>query len=415
MVAARIETMSSPATIPTPDLATFARHLEQSRLVRPEDVARLMAGHSSATAVAEHLVSNGTLTRYQADKLLAGRWQGLVLGSYRVLQPVGRGGMGIVYLAAKDGAAEPVALKILPPKRAEEQPRSLARFKREMRIGRIVPPHPNVVATVDSGVIDGVHFLAMEYVPGPTLKQRVSRLGSMPVESAAHVFARAAAGLAAVHSVGVVHRDVSPGNLILTPTGDVKLLDFGVAMVAGEPLPADPTVAGGAGYTMGTMDYIAPEQVRDATAATFASDLYALGCSLYYALTGTPPYPGGDSRQKLRWHKRAEAPPASALNPLVPAELSQLVERLMAKTPADRSASANAVAQELLAFAPAEASPAPVGTGIEAWDQDLGPSDEEERPVNSPGPNWAVWSLIGILTIVLGGLIVLLVELAKRR
>ncbi|HEY2785044.1 MAG TPA: serine/threonine-protein kinase [Fimbriiglobus sp.] len=408
---------SLPADADT-DLANFARSLEQSRLVRTDDVARLFTGQVSAADAANHLVTTGTLTRYQADKLLTGRWQGLVLGPYRILHPAGRGGMGLVYRAAKEGAAEPVALKILPPKRAEERPQTLSRFKREMRIGRIVPPHPNVVATVDSGVIDGVYFLAMEYVPGPTLKQRVAKLGAMPVETVAHLFTRAATGLAAVHSAGVVHRDVSPGNLILTPAGDVKLLDFGVAIVAGEPLPADPTVAGGKGYTMGTMDYIAPEQVRDAAAATFASDLYALGCSLYFALTGTPPYPGGDSRQKIRWHKRAEAPPVNAINPLVPAELSYLVERLMAKSPADRPDSAIAVAHELLSFAPAEEWPDPIGHAIEAWDSKLDPSDEgevEEWPVELPRPFGAVRTLIVLLVLLLGGLIVLLVLLVIKQ
>ncbi len=261
--------------------------------------------------------------------------------------------MGIVYLARRDGANEPVALKILLPAGRRRNPVPSPGSSGKMWIGRIVPLHPNVVATVDSGEIDGVYFLAMEYVPGPTLKRQVAKGGALAPGQAAHLFAQAAAGLAAVHAIGVVHRDVSPGNLILTPAGDLKLLDFGVAIVVGEPLPADPTVAGGVGYTMGTIDYIAPEQVRNASAVTFASDLYALGCSLYFALAGTPPYPGGDLRQKIRWHKRAEVPAGSGDQP----------ERLLRTVAARRAADgarprptgrnlAAAVARELQSFAP---------------------------------------------------------------
>lgn len=408
--------MSSFPAAAGPDLATFADSLERSRLVAGPNVAGLLAGQGSAAAAADRLVSAGVLTRYQADKLLDGRWQGLVLGAYRILHPIGRGGMGIVYLAAKEGESKRLALKVLPPKRAGAEPRRLARFKREMRIGRIVPPHANVVATVDTGVVDGVHFLAMEYAPGATLKQRVAKLGPLPPETAVALFARAAAGLAAVHSVGVVHRDVSPGNLILTPSGGIKLLDFGVAMVAGEPLPADPSVAGGAGYTMGTMDYIAPEQVRDATAATFASDVYALGCSLYFALAGTPPYPGGDSRQKVRWHERSAAPAVMSLNPLVPAALSDFVERMMAKAPADRPASAVEVERELLAFAPAEESLPPVEHSMENWPGGpvAGGDGFGDLPA-APTSNGIVWAAIGVLAAILAGMILLLTVLVMQR
>jgi serine/threonine protein kinase len=398
-----------------PDLAVFARLLERSRLVPPGDAASLVSGHDTATVAADHLVRAGTLTRYQADKLLAGRWQGLVLGPYRVLRPIGRGGMGVVYLADRAGSPDPVALKVLPPATAAAKPRALARFKREMRIGRTVPRHPHVVATVDSGVVDGVYFLAMEYAPGPTLKQRVKKKGAIPVERSARLFAQAAAGLAAVHSAGVVHRDVSPGNLLLTG-GAVKLLDFGVAIVAGEPLPADPSVAGGAGYTMGTLDYIAPEQVKNAAAATAASDLYSLGCSLYFALTGSPPYPGGGWKQKLRWHDRGEAPPVAALNPKVPIELSHLVERLMAKAPADRPASAAEVARELSRFAPADDTPPPLLTYSDAeFDFDTDGEEFESKTAIRSAPDRTVWALIAFFSVVLVVLILILVVVAIRR
>jgi serine/threonine protein kinase len=284
-----------------------------------------------------------------------------------------------------------------------------------MRIGRIVPPHPHVVATVDSGVIDGVFFLAMEYAPGPTLKQRVKKRGAVPVGTAARLFAHAASGLAAVHSVGVVHRDVSPANLILTPDG-AKLLDFGVAIVAGEPLPADPSVAGGAGYTMGTLDYIAPEQVKNAAAATAASDLYGLGCSLYFALAGTPPYPGGGLKQKLRWHDRGDAPPVASLNPKVPNELSDLIDRLMAKVPADRPASAVEVARELARFAPDDDPPLLSFSDAEfAFDADGDENGFGDGTKPRARPDRTVWALIALFSVILVGLVLVLITVVKWR
>ncbi len=352
--------MAPPTVTSDPPVAGFLRDLARSRVMDEPRAARLFADAPPGRkwrpdAFADHLVELGELTRFQADKLLRGHWQGLALGPYRLLCPLGRGGMGIVYLARSvgtDGAAGPlVALKVLPPQRAKDEPRMLERFRREKEIGLRLPPHPHLTRTLDAGVQSGVHYLAMEYVPGRTVRQLVAEAGPLPVGQAARVFADVASGLHQAHLAGLVHRDLKPSNVIVTPAGRAKLLDFGFALVVGEPAPTDPTVLGGQGYTVGTMDYLAPEQAADPTAVGPAADLYALGCSLFYAVTGCPPFPGGTPQDKIRWQRTAAPPPATQINPTVPAEFSQLIAWLMAKDPAGRPRSAEEIARHLAPFA----------------------------------------------------------------
>jgi serine/threonine protein kinase len=359
-------------------IQTFLLALVRSRLIeRPRLDAILTSApaavRNSPREFADHLIAAGELTHYQSEKLLGGLWQGLVLGPYHVLAPLGRGGMGTVYLARdtrvvddRPGSAL-VALKILPPKRAREEERTLARFLREMELGKMLSTgrpgtrsaeHPNLTRTIETGEVGGIHYIAMEYVPGQSLRQAVTRGGPLSVPDAARVFADVSAGLAHAHARGLIHRDLKPSNIMVTPEGRAKVLDLGLAMLMGETLPNDPAIVGGQGYVLGTMDYIAPEQTTDATNVGPWSDLYAVGCSLYFALTGAPPFPGGTSQQKIKWHRSEAPPPVNLLNPNVPAEFARLVERLMAKRPEDRPDSAAAVRGLLLPWS-GEAVPQP--------------------------------------------------------
>jgi serine/threonine protein kinase len=305
---------------------------------------------ATPSAFAGHLVATDELTQFQADKLNAGLWQGLTLGPYRVLAPIGRGGMGVVYLAARGetNAGQHVALKILPPRVAREEPRRLERFLRELRIGKSIPSHRHIAQTIDGGDVAGVHYLVMDYAPGPTLRKHVQDHGPLPIAEASAIHAAVADALTHIHARKIVHRDLKPANIILAPNNEPKLLDFGFAIVSGEPLPADPRIAGGQGYTIGTMDYIAPEQIRDASSVTPGSDLYSLGCSLFYALTGTPPYPGGDAQQKLRWHQSSEPPDVRTIAPNVPEGLAAIVSKLLQKEPDKRFRSAGDVREALM-------------------------------------------------------------------
>jgi serine/threonine protein kinase len=312
-------------------------------------------------ALADHLTRSGRLSRFQADKLLQGMARGLVLGPFQVLSPIGQGGMGTVYLARDSRSGDLLALKILPPKRAREEERLLARFRREMELSRRVA-HEHIAWTYEVGVYRNVYYIAMEFIPGKSLSRLVNEEGPLPVRRAARLFAEVCLALEHAHGQGLVHRDLKPSNIMVTPNHHAKLLDLGLALVQGEA-GADREVVGGVGYVVGSMDWIAPEQTENAAAVDARSDLYGLGCTLYHALAGRPPFPGGTSREKIQRHRTEEPPRLESLNPAVPPTFADLVHRLMAKSPGQRFQSAAAVRQQLLPWV----------------------SDEPELPLDRPG------------------------------
>jgi serine/threonine protein kinase len=367
--------------------ARFVELMGRSGLVPAERLPRILSelGYEtsssswSARALADRLIARGILTHFQAAKLLRGRWIGLVVGRYCVLAPLGRGGMGMVYLAqdqrcvpesiaAEETVGVPrvweglVALKILPPHLARKEPRMQERFEREERYYQRVR-HPRVVQMLEAGEEQGIRYIALEFVPGRSLQELVSRWGRLEAERAIPLFAEVAEGLQHLHEQNLIHRDVKPANIMVTPQGSAKLLDLGLALATDEPPPQDIRIAGGKGYIVGTMDYIAPEQARHATAIDHRADLYALGCTLYFALTGTPPFPGGSKRDKIRWQRQAEPIFIRELNPVVPPALAELVHRLLAKDPAQRPASAWQVREELLALTQSM----PSAVALPAW------------------------------------------------
>lgn len=356
---------SRPPAEPSSDASptAFLQALRRSLLIPTEVLDAALAAappeaRASARTLAEHLIEIGELTHYQSEKLLSGRWRGLVVGEYHILAPLGRGGMGTVYLAKSlaKPAVPPyplfplVALKVLPPKRAREEAKTLLRFRREMELGKHLD-HPNITRTLDAGEQHGLHYIAMEYVPGQSLKQLISKDGPLPVGEAARLFADVAAGLEHAHSKGLIHRDLKPSNIMVTPEGRAKLLDLGLALLVDEALPEDIAIVGGEGYILGTMDYIAPEQTSDATNVGPHSDVYALGCSIYHAVCGVPPYPGGTAKQKMQWHRTEPAPPPHTINPALPPAFSLIIQSCMAKNPADRPASAAELRSLLLPWA----------------------------------------------------------------
>jgi serine/threonine protein kinase len=300
-------------------------------------------------AVADHLIDSGKLSRFQAGKLLRGMAVGLVLGPFHVLAPIGRGGMGTVYLARDSRSDLLVALKVLPPKRAREEGRVLCRFRREMEMCRRVA-HPHLAWAYDVGVCQGVYYIALEYIPGKSLYRLVIDEGPLEVSRAARLFAEVASALDHAHNQGLIHRDLKPSNVIITPHDHAKVLDLGLALVQGEA-PTDREIVGGRGYVVGTMDYIAPEQTENAARVDPRSDVYSLGCTLYFALTGQPPFPGGSAKEKIQRHCTEEPTPVPQKNPAVPPAFIGLLRRMMAKNPEQRYASAAEVQQALEAYA----------------------------------------------------------------
>jgi serine/threonine protein kinase len=303
----------------------------------------------NAQALADHLIKTGKLSRFQAQKLLSGTALGLVLGPFEVVAPIGRGGMGRVYLARDTRSGQLVALKVLPPRRARKEERLRDRFLREMSMA-LRFAHPHLAQTLDVGFHRGVYYMAMEFIPGQTLSRLVSEHGPLAVPRAARLFAEVASALEYAHGEGLIHRDLKPSNIMVTPNDHAKMLDLGLALILGEELgPRE--VVGGRGYVVGSMDYIAPEQTADATNVDARSDIYGLGCTLYYALAGRPPFPGGSSREKIQAHRTEEPPALRQLRPDLPPGFVTLVRTMMAKDPAARFPSAAGLREALLAWA----------------------------------------------------------------
>ena len=379
-----------PPPLPTPPIDRFLEALRRSGLLPPARIAQLVAAAPTAVArdpdqLGEHLVQRGALTHFQVVKLKQGTFQGLVLGPYHILSPLGKGGMGTVYLARDtrkpEGSGALVALKVLPPKRAREEDRLLARFLREMDLAQRVK-HPHLTRTYEAGDVGGVHYIAMEYIRGVSLRRLVADYGPQTVARTARLFAEVADGLAHAHEMGLVHRDLKPSNIMVTPNGHAKVLDLGLALAVNEELPADKEIVGGQGYVVGTMDYNAPEQVDNPTGVDARADLYAMGCSIYCALTGQPPFPGGTSKDKMRRHRTEYPDPPSDFNPTVPVEFARVVQKRMEKSPARRYPTAQAARDALLVWA-ADDPETPMDV-----DPDLTPAEavlELERSVKDPG------------------------------
>lgn len=340
-----------------PAVDTFLKSVLKSGLLDSDQLqsavrAAPLDSRSAPEALADHLVKSGKLSRYQASKLLEGTVLGLVLGPYQILSPLGKGGMGAVYLARDSRDLKLVALKILPPKKAREEQRFLARFQREMDLSQRVS-HLNLAQTFESGVIQDIHYIAMEYIPGRNLYRLVMQEGPLDLSRATRLFVEIANGLDHAHLRGLIHRDLKPSNILVTPNDHAKVLDLGLALIQGE-LPTDRAVVGGQGYVVGTMDYLAPEQADDAAKVDPRSDIYSLGCVLYFVLTGRPPFPGGDTRQKITKHRTEEPIPIRKVNPAVPPAFAAFLHRMMAKKPEDRPASCDAVRVELLKWSAGE-------------------------------------------------------------
>lgn len=274
---------------------------------------------------------------------------GQLIGPYLIEAKLGEGGMGAVYRARHTKLDKLVALKILPS-HATHNPQFVARFEREMKaVGKL--DHPQIVRALDAGEINGVHYLAMEYIEGTDLHEVIRARGNLSVVNACKAVRQAAQALAAAHAAGLVHRDIKPANLFLAKSGQLKILDLGLALL-GEEANAH-TELTAAGQTFGTPDYMAPEQWEGAHATDGRVDLYALGCTLHFLLMGKAPYDTPNNRSllsKMKAHAMAPIPSMCDARSDVPAELDALFQKLMAKEPASRVQTAAELVDALLPF-----------------------------------------------------------------
>jgi serine/threonine protein kinase len=278
------------------------------------------------------LVRDGILTYFQAEQLLQGKYKRFNLGKYKVLEKLGSGGMAQVFLCEHKLMRRRVAIKVLPIPKADD-PSSLARFYREARVIAAVD-HPNIVRAYDIDQDENLHFLVMEYVDGTNLQELVKKFGPLDFLRACHYIYGAAVGLQHAHELGLVHRDIKPGNILIDRSGVVKILDMGLARFFHDE--EDNLTRMNDENVLGTADYLAPEQALDSHTVDIRADIYSLGATFYYLLTGSPPFPEGSVAQKLIWHQNRQPRPIASLRPDTPEPLIAIIDRMMAKDPAQR-------------------------------------------------------------------------------
>jgi WD40 repeat protein/serine/threonine protein kinase len=310
--------------------------------------------------LAKVMVRDGLLTSFQAQQLLLGRWKGFTIaGKYRVLGFLGVGGMGSVYLCEHTIMRRRVAVKVLPFSKVDD-PSHLERFRREARAVAALD-HPNIVRAHDVGQEGKLHFLVMEYIDGTSLDQLVKQEGPLAVARAARYVAGAAYGLQHAHEAGLVHRDIKPANLLIDRGDTVKILDMGLARFFKDESDGL-TREHDSDTVLGTADFLAPEQAVNSHDVDIRADVYSLGVTFYFLLTGRTPFAEGSVFQKLMCHAMREPRPIRELRPDVPEELAAVIARMMAK---DRAARYQTPAEIVTALAPWVQSPvAPPLSGI---------------------------------------------------
>ena len=335
-------------------VANLVETLRYERLLAQDQLDQLsgavLARYDTPRALAKFLVQSGWLTVYQINHLFEGHAQDLVIGPYCIVDRLGEGGVSEVYKAWDVRRSRHVALKVLRQDMRSE-PDAVRQFERELQaVTRL--SHPNVIRTFDASRVGNTHYFAMEFVEGTDLSKVVQLSGPLPVADACDCIRQVAGGLQHAHQLGLVHRDIKPANLYLvhppgydkpTPGATwkrpadpvIKILDWGLARLQGAE---DGACSAGReeGMLVGTADYIAPEQSRDPRLVDIRADIYSLGCTFYYLLTGQPPFPGTSLMQKILQHQQEEPPSVLRLRPEVPDELAGILQRMLAKQPEAR-------------------------------------------------------------------------------
>ncbi len=353
--------MPAPATVPE-----FLELVRKSGLA-PENKIEELLGRSRATGTpqtvdqaAAALVRDAQLTFFQAKQLKLGRYKRFTIGAkYRLLELIGAGGMGAVYLCEHTLMKRLVALKVLPVEKLDDHS-NLERFYREARAVAALD-HPNIVRAYDIDQYDKLHFLVMEYVDGTSLQEIIARYAFEkkrfdPIR-AAHYIAQAAVGMQHAHELGMVHRDIKPGNLLLDRTGVIKVLDMGLARFFNKQQDSV-TEKYDDKCVLGTADYLAPEQART-NVVDVRADIYSLGGTLYFMLTGSTPFPDGTIAAKLVAHQTREPRPVEAIRSDVPAGVLEVLRKMMAKEPEDRYQQPMEVAEALAEWANMPVPPPP--------------------------------------------------------
>lgn len=314
-----------------------------------------------------------------------GEEAGICLAHFEIKQRLGAGGMGAVFKAADLELARDVALKILHPASSQD-PSLIARFRNEARACAQLN-HDNIARVFYAGSQEGLHFIAYEFASGRTIRDLIIERGRLSIEDTVNYAIQVTLALNHIAAAGIVHRDIKPSNIMLTASGRVKVVDLGLARRDVTDSIGDITVAG---TTLGTFDYLAPEQARDPRNADVRSDIYSLGCTMFHMLTGQPPYPEGTALQKLLDHQGRSAPDPRSLNPGVPAELAAIMRKMMANHPDHRYPAPGLLLNDLIQMASILGLHSVPAEGI-VW--------RKLSPAGSRQPLGAVWVFVSVLLI----------------
>ncbi len=340
-----------------PSLEVFIQRLIDSAIMNENECRSYLeslpesARPQTAEQLADLMCNQGMLTRFQVNALYQGKTHGLLIGNYVILDQLGHGGMARVYMARHLRMDRVVALKILP-RNATKSPWAIKCFQREARAAAKLS-HPNIVMAHDADEANGTHFLVMEFIDGQDLGSLVTQNGPLTVADAVNYLMQAAHGLEYAHGKGIIHRDIKPSNLLLDKQGNIKILDMGLAHinenVASSEFEPNETneSSDNNGHIMGTLEYMSPEQALDPNLASPRSDIYCLGCTLYYLLIGRPPFGGDTMAKKILAHREQPVPSLRAVRSDVPGSLECLFRRMMAKNPLDRQQSVAELIDEL--------------------------------------------------------------------
>src|SRR6266849_295723 len=329
------------------DLVQKSGLVEEKRLSAYADKLRAdNALPADAKALGDRMIRDGVLTHFQSEQLLQGKWRRFNIGKYKVLERLGAGGMGSVYLCEHKLMRRRVAVKVLPTAKASD-PSALERFYREARAVAALD-HANIVHAYDIDQDEDLHFLVMEYVDGANLQELVKRSGPLSVQRAANYIWQAALALQHAHEQGLVHRDIKPGNILVDRTGVVKVLDMGLALFFHEE--DEQLTKKHDDGTLGTADYLSPEQAMDSHEVDIRTDIYSLGVTFYFLLTGRAPFEGMPIAQKLLAHQMKQPKPIGEHRKDVPAGVAAVLEKMMSKRVDTRYTTPGDVADALAPF-----------------------------------------------------------------